>query len=104
MSCITALCDEGSVRLLINDEESFYGGLLNGQDNAYTDSDYYNELFIKDELSRGRVETCINGDYQAVCSRNDNWNDDDASVVCSELGFSRYGESNEILCFFVFFQ
>ena len=44
---------------------------------------------IKDALSRGRVEVCVDGIFRTVCE--DDWDDNDASVVCSELGFSRYG-------------
>ena len=39
---------------------------------------------------RGRVEVCIEGRYGTVCDNN--WNYEDSSVVCSQLGFSRYGK------------
>ena len=48
--------------------------------------DFY---FIKDELARGRVEVCVSDTYETVC--DDDWDYRDASVVCSQLGFSRYG-------------
>ena len=51
-------------------------------------------FFIKDELARGRVELCVGGSYGTVC--DDNWDDEDTSVACSQLGFSRYGNPDSI--------
>ena len=39
---------------------------------------------------RGRVEVCIGEKYGTVCDNN--WDYEDASVVCSQLGYSPYGQ------------
>uniref|UniRef100_A0A1X7ULL6 Deleted in malignant brain tumors 1 protein n=1 Tax=Amphimedon queenslandica TaxID=400682 RepID=A0A1X7ULL6_AMPQE len=38
----------------------------------------------------GHVQVCIGGVWGSICS-NDYWNNDDASVLCRQLGFSPYG-------------
>ena len=43
----------------------------------------------------GMVEICIGGIYGTIC--DDKWSDLDASVVCSQLGYSENGNS----CFIV---
>ena len=62
------MCDSGYVRL-VNDSSEV--------------------TLIKDTLSSGRVEICINNTFHTICDNG--WGDADASVLCAELGFSRYG-------------
>ena len=69
----TGICTDGRVRLLVGDDY---------------DIPYFEEEF---NISvRGRVEVCVGGRYGTVC--DDNWDYEDASIVCSQLEFSRYGQ------------
>ena len=71
-SLCTAVCEDGAVRLSLDGREPEVDEL------------------VSDEERRGRVEVCSGGRYVSVCG-GDLWNLQIASVVCSQLGFSRFG-------------
>ena len=48
---------------------------------------------IKDQVSRGIVEVCMNQSYNTIVM-DSLWSDEDAFVVCKQLGFSQYGRLN----------
>ncbi len=45
--------------------------------------------YVNDTQRQGLVEMCVEKEYRRVC--DENWNNKEASVVCGELGLSRYG-------------
>lgn len=75
---------DGSIRLVVgNSADDFYRG-------DEMDNDDVN--YIDDALSQGRVEICLQGSYGTICANSgQDWTNEDAAVVCSELGFTRLG-------------
>ena len=49
----------------------------------------YTAIYLKNELRIGRVEVCLDESYGTVCDRD--FGEEEASVVCRQLGFSPYG-------------
>ena len=45
-----------------------------------------------DAVLRGRVEVCINNIWTTICASY--WTDNEATVICSQLGYSHYGKLN----------
>jgi len=42
------------------------------------------------DFVNGEVQICLGGRVNSVC--DDSWDNQDASVVCNQLGFSPHGE------------
>ena len=45
--------------------------------------------YVGDTQRQGWVEICVGGLYRRVC--DEGWSNSGASVVCGELGLSRFG-------------
>ena len=49
----------------------------------------------------GRVEICNEGEWGTICDRYNNWNYEDARVVCHQLGFAAAGNKDTVLLLIV---
>ena len=76
-------CSEGTIILDFPDEQE--------------DEQVLDGIFVKQGLLLGTVQICHNETSQSICS--DSWNNEEASVVCRQFGFSPYG--NHLACFVV---
>ena len=79
----TEPCLEGEERL----NNLYYPQTM---EDYYQNPHQFQRFLIKDELSRGKVEVCVNGNWGTVCE-GDSWNNTAASVACNQLGFSHLG-------------
>ena len=50
----------------------------------------YNGSHTAADITEGAVLVCLNNEYGSVCDAN--WDFADASVTCSQLGWSRHGK------------
>ena len=76
-------CRTNTLRLVPNNMSADHLYLYEGDLD-----DFY---FLKDELHRGRVEVCDDGEWASVCY-DQQWGNDEATVACRQLGFSAVGE------------
>ena len=50
---------------------------------------------IREGSYSGLVQVCIGGVWGSIC-RNRYWDNNDASVLCKQLGFSPYGRLSSV--------
>ena len=78
--------------------KSFFKGILNFLIGSCT----HGSVRLRGTTSHliGEVEVCIRGVWSTVCGEK--WDDNDATVVCRQLGLSSYGMSDFAVSMFLY--
>ena len=85
---LIGICSSGELRLNVGENYDYFYG------NTMYDEAYYMDEVRGTGLLRGRVEMCDGStqEWGTIC--DDSWDDEEASVACQQMGFSRYGTSS----------
>ena len=86
---------EGTISISTSTSFSYYNSAVSGiicQGNATSETECIpgdTKLVGGSKVNEGRIEVCIDGFWGTVC--DEGWDDDDASVICRQLGLSATG-------------
>ena len=79
-------CESNSLRLIPDNDQT-------AQELYLSEGSLPSYYFIDDEIHRGRLEICMDGEWSSICY-DESWNNQDAIVACEQLGFSSVGEKS----------